>query len=65
MLIKLKGHTQHLYYIPLHFRHLPHQFPQEKPIIRISPPVQHPWVNADNVITGCADINNVCGIFLI
>lgn len=35
------------------------QFPQEKPIITVTPPVTHPWIEPVTFrITGCSGINN-------
>ncbi|CAD5120406.1 DgyrCDS8974 [Dimorphilus gyrociliatus] len=40
------------------FIHLPPYFPQDKPSITVSPSIQHPWVNEDNVISGCPELND-------
>ncbi|XP_077984144.1 vacuolar protein sorting-associated protein 37A-like [Glandiceps talaboti] len=37
---------------------LPPLFPQEKPTVKVTPPVRHPWVNEQMVVTGCSGINN-------
>ncbi|XP_031574892.1 vacuolar protein sorting-associated protein 37A-like [Actinia tenebrosa] len=36
---------------------LPPQFPNEKPIVKVSPPVHHPWVSDQMVVTGCPALN--------
>ncbi|XP_032227927.2 vacuolar protein sorting-associated protein 37A isoform X1 [Nematostella vectensis] len=37
---------------------LPPQFPQEKPVVKVSPPVIHPWVNDQMIVVGCQAINS-------
>ncbi|XP_070554143.1 vacuolar protein sorting-associated protein 37A-like [Ptychodera flava] len=37
---------------------LPPSFPQEKPIVKVSPPLRHHWVNEQMIVTGCPSINN-------
>ncbi|XP_076468478.1 vacuolar protein sorting-associated protein 37A-like [Babylonia areolata] len=35
------------------------QFPQDKPIISVTPPVTHPWVDPQSLlVTGCPSVNN-------
>ncbi|KAL8622141.1 hypothetical protein ACOMHN_052943 [Nucella lapillus] len=35
------------------------QFPQDKPLISVTPPVTHPWVDPQSLmVTGCPSINN-------
>ncbi|KAK7476934.1 hypothetical protein BaRGS_00031793 [Batillaria attramentaria] len=35
------------------------QFPQEKPVVSINPPVTHPWVDPNTQwVTGCPSLNN-------
>ncbi|KXJ26226.1 vacuolar protein sorting-associated protein 37A [Exaiptasia diaphana] len=36
---------------------LPPQFPNEKPVVTVSPPIQHPWVNDQMVVVGCPSLN--------
>ncbi|XP_033632383.1 vacuolar protein sorting-associated protein 37A-like [Asterias rubens] len=43
--------------IALHIT-LPPQFPQEKPQVKVSPPLRHPWVNNTLTIVGCPGLNN-------
>ncbi|KAK3726902.1 hypothetical protein QZH41_016696 [Actinostola sp. cb2023] len=38
---------------------LPPQFPNEKPVVKVSPPLQHPWVNDQVCRGGCADARAV------
>ena len=46
--------------IDVFFSALPLQFPQEKPIITVSPCVNHPWVDASSYrVIGCPAINTV------
>jgi hypothetical protein len=41
-------------------RALTAQFPQEKPIVTVTPAVTHPWVEPGTYrVTGCPGINNV------
>lgn len=42
------------------FRNLPPQFPQDKPCIKVQPPVRHPWVDSNSKVVGCPNLNNVC-----
>ncbi|KAI0234874.1 Vacuolar protein sorting-associated protein 37A [Lamellibrachia satsuma] len=49
--------TIHATTISLHIA-LPAEFPQEKPLVRVSPPLTHPWVNEQMLVTGCPGINN-------
>lgn len=37
---------------------LPPQFPNERPIVKVSPPLRHPWVNEQMVVVGCPGINS-------
>lgn len=37
---------------------LPPQFPNERPIVKVSPPLRHPWVNDQMVVVGCPGINS-------
>ncbi|KAL9964057.1 hypothetical protein ACROYT_G027633 [Oculina patagonica] len=37
---------------------LPPQFPNERPIVKVSPPLLHPWVNDQMVVVGCPGINS-------
>jgi len=37
---------------------LPPQFPQEKPVLRITPGIVHPWVNDQMIVTGCSSVNS-------
>ncbi|KAL4230475.1 Vacuolar protein sorting-associated protein 37A [Mactra antiquata] len=37
---------------------LPPQFPQDKPVITVQPPVRHPWVDMNSKVSGCSSINN-------
>ena len=37
---------------------LPPQFPQDKPVLRISPGIVHPWVNDQMIVTGCGSVNS-------
>ncbi|XP_078682633.1 vacuolar protein sorting-associated protein 37A-like [Branchiostoma floridae x Branchiostoma belcheri] len=37
---------------------LPPEFPKDRPIVVVSPPLRHPWVNDQMVITGCPGINS-------
>lgn len=36
---------------------LPPQFPTERPVVKVAPPLLHPWVNDQMVIVGCHAIN--------
>ncbi|KAJ7378030.1 Vacuolar protein sorting-associated protein 37A [Desmophyllum pertusum] len=36
---------------------LPPQFPNERPIVKVAPPLRHPWVNDQMVVMGCPGIN--------
>ena len=49
----------------MYFRTLPAQFPQERPVVTVSPGVRHPWVDTQMKVTGCPSINNVSNIVLI
>ncbi|PIK57774.1 putative vacuolar protein sorting-associated protein 37A [Apostichopus japonicus] len=44
--------TQQGHNIAIHII-LPPQFPQEKPVVRVSPPVRHPWVSPTMEVIGC------------
>lgn len=35
-------------------------FPNEKPIIKISPPIIHPWVNNESEVISAPGLLNVC-----
>lgn len=37
---------------------LPPQFPNERPLVKVVPPLVHPWVNDQMVVVGCPAINN-------
>ncbi|XP_072041009.1 vacuolar protein sorting-associated protein 37A-like [Amphiura filiformis] len=37
---------------------LPPQFPQDKPLVKVSPALNHPWVSKSLQVTGCASLNN-------
>ncbi|XP_033125736.1 vacuolar protein sorting-associated protein 37A-like [Anneissia japonica] len=37
---------------------LPPQFPEDKPIVKVSPPLRHKWVNKSMYVTGCISLNN-------
>jgi ESCRT-I complex subunit VPS37 len=37
---------------------LPPLFPQERPVLRVSPPVNHPWLNEQMIVTGCGAVNS-------
>ncbi|CAH3147235.1 unnamed protein product [Porites evermanni] len=37
---------------------LPPQFPNERPLVKVAPPLVHPWVNDQMVVVGCPAINN-------
>ncbi|XP_022086195.1 vacuolar protein sorting-associated protein 37A-like [Acanthaster planci] len=43
--------------IALHIT-LPPQFPQEKPLVKVSPPLRHPWVSNTLTVVGCPGLNN-------
>lgn len=36
---------------------LPPQFPSEKPVVYVSPPLKHPWVDENMQVLGCKEIN--------
>lgn len=48
--------TQQGQNIALHIL-LPPQFPQEKPVVRVSPPVRHPWVSQNMEVIGSSRLN--------
>lgn len=35
-------------------------FPLEKPVLRVSPPISHPWCNEHSEITSAPGLLNVC-----
>lgn len=37
---------------------LPPQFPNERPVVKVSPPLHHPWVNDQMMVVGCPGINS-------
>ncbi|XP_022798149.1 vacuolar protein sorting-associated protein 37A-like isoform X3 [Stylophora pistillata] len=37
---------------------LPPQFPNERPVVKVSPPLRHPWVNDQMIVVGCPGINS-------
>lgn len=37
---------------------LPPHFPQDKPVVHVTPPVTHPWVNEQQQILGCPGLRN-------
>lgn len=37
---------------------LPPHFPQDKPIVKVSPALSHPWVSKSLMVTGCPSLNN-------
>lgn len=37
---------------------LPPQFPNEKPLVKVSPSLRHPWVNDQMMVVGCPGINS-------
>ncbi|XP_038057902.1 vacuolar protein sorting-associated protein 37A-like [Patiria miniata] len=43
--------------IALHIT-LPPQFPQEKPLVKVSPPLRHPWISNTLTVIGCPGLNN-------
>ncbi|ELU07709.1 hypothetical protein CAPTEDRAFT_190912 [Capitella teleta] len=36
---------------------LPPQFPQDKPVVKVSPPLTHPWVNNQMQVVDCYELN--------
>jgi len=43
-------------------RYLPPHFPQDKPVFKVVPPVSHPWVDDNMIVTGCYSLNTVSSI---
>jgi len=37
---------------------LPPTFPQDRPLVKVSPAVRHPWVNEQMLVVGCPGVNN-------
>ncbi|XP_071951498.1 vacuolar protein sorting-associated protein 37A-like [Antedon mediterranea] len=37
---------------------LPPKFPEDKPIVKVSPPLRHPWVSKHMLVIGCRSLNN-------
>ncbi|XP_064636691.1 vacuolar protein sorting-associated protein 37A-like [Lineus longissimus] len=37
---------------------LPPQFPQEPPLVKVTPPLHHPWVSDKMIVIGCPSLNN-------
>ena len=46
------------------FSTLPPQFPQDKPHVKVVPPVRHPWVNDQMIVTGSPGLNSVRRIII-
>jgi len=45
-------------------RYLPPHFPQDKPVLKVVPPVSHAWVDDSVIVTGCYSLNTVSsGVF--
>jgi len=55
-----------LYQCSVTCRYLPPHFPQDKPILKVVPPVSHSWVDDKMTVTGCYSLNTVSNaVFLI
>lgn len=44
---------------------LPPEFPLEKPVLKVSPQIDHPWVNEQCEIIGAPGLMNVSGFICV
>jgi hypothetical protein len=58
-IIATSNNDIHLMATNINFSNLPPQFPQEPPLVKIAPPMQHPWISDKMIVTGCPSLNNV------